>query len=365
MGIEWTADEWRTLTIQLVSLTGFVSLNIGLNFYNSWALKKDGPGPHFDFPVFYTMTHMVATVIGACVIMSFRRPATGWPSPSQFVGYSWGLLLIAACSTVNLLCNNISLTLISLFLNQVIKATGPLPTMIFSFLLEQKTYSLMAVVSCVLIVVGTILSIPLSGKGPSTSVVGVVVVIISTFAASLKPVIMSLVFKGLKEKPRLEPTVVLFYDAFISFWLMLFYWLLSWERAATVEYIGQHPASSAGIVAGGASMAFVFNLSCYFFIMYTSALTSTVASNGTKVVNIVISALIASALHDPRNICGVVLVCISIMAYAYAGHLAKKNPPKPLNFSFLSKDMESGAKVSEKTPLAPAPESSAQCCVIS
>ncbi|KAL1527583.1 hypothetical protein AB1Y20_008970 [Prymnesium parvum] len=364
MGIEWTADEWRTLTIQLVSLTGFVSLNIGLNFFNSWALKNDGPGPHFDFPVFYTMTHMVATVIGACVIMSFRRPATGWPSPSQFVGYSWGLLLIAACSTVNLLCNNISLTLISLFLNQVIKATGPLPTMVFSFIMEHKTYTAYSILACILIVLGTVLSIPLTSKGPQTSVVGVVVVIISTVAASLKPVALSLVFKGLKDKPKLEPTVVLFYDAFISFWMMLLYWLVSSERAATVEYIGNRPLVALGIIAGGASMAFGFNLSAYFFTKFTSSLTASIASNGTKVVNIIISALIASALHDPRNICGVLLVCVSLMAYAHAGHLAKANPPKPLNISFLGKDTEAG-KVSEETPLTPAPQSSTQCCVIS
>ena len=165
MGLEGKA----LLIAQSVSFFGFAALNVGLNFYNSWLLKKrfitsnstnathhgspadtelfistqhlnyhvsDAEGispeapvdgnPNFNFPVFYTMWHMLASVLGATVIMTFvAKPKLGFPCWSQFWVYKWGLILISTCTALNIGMNNISLTLISLFLNQVIKATGP------------------------------------------------------------------------------------------------------------------------------------------------------------------------------------------------------------------------------------------------
>lgn len=352
-GVRVTPEELKLFGLQSISFLGFASLNIGLNFYNSWALKPvsvsvqspqlppappatppaslnvartmlyqttseqptNDSGPGFDLPVFYTMWHMVASVLGTCVIMSFKKPDTGYPSMMQLWHYKWQLLAIAVCTTANIGCNNASLTLISLFLNQVIKATGPLPTLVFSVLFEGKRYGLGLVLSCFAIVAGTVLSIPMSGSS-DTSVAGVIVVIISTLAASLKPVIMSLVMKGTPERPKLPPTVVLFYDTFLSFWMMLVYWLISKERENSVDYLSHRPLIGIGIILGGASMAFGFNISSYFFVQYTSALTTTVASNGVKVINIVISALI-SHISGARNWCGVALVCLSLVVYAY------------------------------------------------
>merc|ERR1719181_718556 len=99
---------------------------------------------------------------------------------------------------------------------------------------------------------------------------------------------MALVFTGSEQRPRLAPTVVLFYDCFLSGWFMLIYWLASPERQGSIEYIGARPALAIGVIAAGATMAFFFNLSAYFFVLLTSPLTSTIASNGVKVVNIVI-----------------------------------------------------------------------------
>lgn len=356
---------------QFCAFFGFCSLNIGLNFYNSWLLRSHeievhegnvtrtekatypvNGNPNFDFPVFYTMWHMVASVIGASIIMAtVAKPKTGFPNLKQFTAYMWPLLLISFCSAVNISTNNISLTLISLFLNQVIKATGPLPTMVFSFLLEGRTYSWGMLISCGLIVAGTILAVPFSSSGPQTSVAGVVVVIISTIFACLKPVIMSIVMKGTPDRPKLEPTVVLFYDTFLAFWFMLVYWLVSHERQGVIDYYkGGNGGLATGLVTAGALMAFGFNLSNYFVVLLTSALTVTVCGNAVKVLNIVISAFI-TGLSDARNWCGVALVCVSLVVYAYFSHQDRGRPKSAVKLPFTKKsDMESG-KVSEGTPL--------------
>jgi len=311
--------------------------------------------------VFYTMWHMVASVLGCCVIMCFKRPETGWPSCSQFGKYMFQLIPISICTTANIACNNASLTMVSLFLNQVIKATGPLPTMIFSFLMERKTYGLGMILATLLIVAGTILAVPLGGSG-TTSGAGVIIVIVSTLAASLKPVIMSLVMKGTPERPKLPATVVLFYDVFLSFFFMLIYWLASPERVAAISYLQTNGGLAVGLILAGATMAFLFNLSNYVFVQVTSALTTTVVANGVKILNIVISA-IQSHVSAVQNWCGVALTVVSLIIYAYFSYTSKSKPPAKLSLPFIADKGAPGK--TEATPLKPdAPAEEGSCCVI-
>jgi len=308
------------------------------------------------------MFNALATVLGSLVLMGINRPTTGFPSLSQLWDYKLGLIPVALCTTFNLGCNNISLTLVSLFLNQAIKATGPIPTMLFSFLLEKKSYSLATMAATAGIVGGLILALPMKSGGPATSIEGVIFCFTSLLAASLKPVIMKLVMTGTETRPKLAPTVVMFYDFALAFWFMLFYWVLSAERAASVEYMSSHTWAAVGILCAGSAMAFVFNLSNYFYVQLTSALTMTIASNGVKVVNLVLSAF-TDHLTDPRNWAGVAVVCASIWVYAYIGYVEKtsKAPPPP-----QKGDAETAGKPSEATPLATAaPTESDACCTIS
>ena len=69
-----TAEERNLLIMQLSSIAGFVALNIGLNEFNSFALKKPPAQPGFNYPVFYTMFHMIASCLGVTVIMCFKPP---------------------------------------------------------------------------------------------------------------------------------------------------------------------------------------------------------------------------------------------------------------------------------------------------
>ena len=247
--------------------------------------------------------------------------------------------------------------------------------MIFSIMFEGKTYGWDMILACCAIVAGTILAVPSGGSsGDQTSFSGVIVVIVSTIAASLKPVIMSLVMKGTPDRPKLEPTVVLFYDTGLSFWFMLVYWLVSNERSATCAYLGGgHFGYALGLILVGATMAFGFNLSNYFFVLLTSALSTTVAANAVKVINIVISALI-SHVSAPRNWVGVALVCVSLAAYAYFSYMSKRRP-SPLGSPSLkmpfkkeytwAPDAEAG-KTTEGTPLnGDESPQCAQCCVVS
>ena len=104
----------------------YVSLNAFLNYFNNWVLSPEPKGLGFSMPIFYSTWHMVASSIGCAIILRLR----GLPPPSlEELKSCWkGVLPLALCTSVNIACNNASLALVSLFVNQVIKGTTPLIT---------------------------------------------------------------------------------------------------------------------------------------------------------------------------------------------------------------------------------------------
>ena len=112
------------------------------------------------------------------------------------------------------------------------------------------------------------------------------------------------------------------------------------ERAQSIAYLGDPETHGIGfaIIAAGASMAFVFNLSTYWFIRVTSAVTSSIGSNGIKIIIILASAASPhSGVGDPSSISGIVLVILSIGAYAF----------------FAYRDAQAAKAAAAKEPLLP------------
>ena len=127
-------------------------------------------------------------------------------------------LTLSLCSTVNITCNNASLMIIGLFVNQVIKALAPLLSMIFSHLILKKTYTKQMIAAVIVIAIGAGMAVPFGDA--SVTVLGVVLVTVATVASSTKPVVGELLI-NFTEKPRLAPAALVFYDSCLSFVFML------------------------------------------------------------------------------------------------------------------------------------------------
>lgn len=346
----------KPLHLQLIAFGAFATLNVGLNLYNSIALNEknfhDFPlnvnhEPAFAFPVFYTMFHMIVSCFAAFLLSStIAKPATGPPTFQQLWDYKYQMLPIALCTSLNASLNNMSLTMVSLFVNQVIKATAPLPTMIFSYTVAKKTYSYTTMAAVFFVVLGSCMAVFYQfAKGGSSQVLGVVSCLISLLAASFKPVIMMIVMEGTAEKPKLAPTVLMTYDFGLAFFPMCLYWLCSSERSASIMYEQHHFVTATIIICAGSMAAFLFNLANYYFILLTSALTSTIGSNGVKIGLICFSAAVAG-VKDVTSWVGISITVSAIIAYGYIGYI-EKNPPKK-----EQPDAEKGlVAANESTPL--------------
>lgn len=366
------------LYLQMIAFSVFAVGNIGLNYFNAWALHASPIGVpglgkgSFNFPYFYTMFHMAATAMAALLMqLTCARPPDGeMPSLRQLWNYKFQLVPISILTFFNNGFNNASLGSIALFVNQVIKAANPLPTSFFEFIFAGKVYSFKIYTTIVVLIGGCVLSNAKSfTDNTTTELGGVIQCLISMLAAALKPVIVKLItsggtgmrpcagacsclgtdtlcsaFAGSSGQKSLMPAQALFWDASLAFFIFLVIWLVNTdEREGSLAYLSsqtENPQSGLlglGIIAFGSFLAFIFNIATYYYIMYTSALTSTVGSNAVKIFLIVMTAFEESL--PPLAWVGVGVVVLAIVAYAY----------------FQNEMKAKGTPVAdEKTPLASA-----------
>jgi len=331
-----------SFTTQVLAFCAFAIGNVGLNYFNSWALHQtEGNAPPgigkggFAFPFFYTMFHMLASAMAALILQCTCAPPKDGTLPSfgQLWAYKAQLFPIAIFTVLNTAFNNWSLVLVALFVNQVIKACQPATTSIFEFLVLGKVHPWMIYLAVTCLCAGSAIS-QMGSPGGSSSTMGIVVCLISLCAASAKGVVQKMIMSGTKDLKPLEPTQAMVWDCGISFIIMFFVWVFSTERDASIAYLkGQtgNPNSgllALGIISFGSFLAFGFNLANYYYIHYTSALTMTIGSNGVKIFLLIISLLTGGGAVTTETLIGISIVILSIVAYAYLGQALKKPPAK-------------------------------------
>ena len=266
---------WKIVLAFLI----YGTLNLFLNFFNKWAMAPSGAG--FSLPVFYSTWHMLMSILGSLVLMLWKKPASGIVSLAQFKEYKWETLTLAVCTTVNISCNNASLMLLGLFVNQIIKALSPMIVMAMSYFVLKRRYGATLIISVVFIAIGAMMAVPF--KDPSVTVLGIVLVGTATLASSLKPVVGELLMTS-SDKPKLDPAALVFYDSCFSFVFMLVFWLsVPAEREGSITYMREKPAMGWGIILIGSFAAFAYNMSIYNFTKMASAVAVMVTTNLLKV----------------------------------------------------------------------------------
>jgi len=308
----------------VLSFAIYGTLNLFLNFFNKWAMAPSGAG--FSLPVFYSTWHMLMSIIGSLVLMLVKKPESGMVSFAQLKMYKWETLTLAVCTTVNISCNNASLMLIGLFVNQVIKALSPMLVMCMSYFVLKRRYGAMIIVSVIFIAIGAMMAVPF--KDPSVTVLGIVLVGTATVASSLKPVVGELLMTS-SDKPKLAPAALVFYDSCFSFVFMVTFWLsVPAEREGSITYMREKPAMGWAIILIGSFAAFAYNMSIYNFTKLASAVSVMVTTNLLKVL-LITAAAVVEGIRDPLNWIGISIFFASVIAYAYLSYQAKQAAKKP------------------------------------
>ena len=372
---------WKIVLAFLI----YGTLNLFLNFFNKWAMAPSGAG--FSLPVFYSTWHMLMSILGSLVLMLWKKPESGIVSLAQFKEYKWETLTLAVCTTVNISCNNASLMLLGLFVNQIIKALSPMIVMAMSYFVLRRRYGATLIISVVFIAIGAMMAVPF--KDPSVTVLGIVLVGLATMASSLKPVVGELLMTS-SDKPKLDPAALVFYDSCFSFVFMLVFWLsVPAEREGSITYMREKPAMGWGIILVGSFAAFAYNMSIYNFTRLASAVAVMVTTNLLKVrlpvphtrtarqpapeaspggppvshtmprrrfltrsaracltqVLLITAAAVVEGIRDPINWIGIAIFFAAVIWYAYLTYEAKQAAKKSRDSSPVKPPTESSKLV--------------------
>jgi len=294
-----------------VVLVTWLSLNIGLNFFNKEVFSER---VGFTFPIFFTMFHMVASFFGgAILIFGFKA---GSVTKAHWTDYKYRIMLLSLLFVTNISCNNASLVHLSLSVNQIVKSCVPLPTMILSVAFERdangqpKSYSKGVIVSLLITVLGSVLAVY---GNPEASPFGLALVIISTLAVALWSVMSAML---LGPDSGLNAISLTWYASIISFVLLFILWLCSSEREAATAYLSSRPGDAALIILVGSSTAFVYNLVHFALIKVTSALTSAVAGNIKILLIIILSMIFFEKQVTILNYSGFAVFLVGVFAYS-------------------------------------------------
>jgi len=320
----WLEGAFDTRREQLVFvgllLLGWLTLNVGLHFFSLYAVSER---IGFDFPLFYTMWHMIISFGGSSLlIFGFQYAEISW---GHWKAYKGQIILLSVLFCISYAANIASLAHLSLSVNLIVSACVPLPTIAFSIAFERDaigqpiTYPRRVVAAVLVTMAGAIVAV---ANHPEASPFGLVLVIIASLVAALWAVVSATL---MKPETGLGAINLTWYSSFVSALMFLPMWLCSRELSGTLAFIVSRPGEASALLLAGGCLALLYNLSHFALIRASSALSATVAGD----LKIVLFTLLSMALFErpapsPLVFIGTLIFLVGLAGYAYAANRDKR-----------------------------------------
>jgi drug/metabolite transporter (DMT)-like permease len=280
-------------------------------------------GAGFTFPTLYTLVTSIASLLGCTFVLSVQRHITtlSW---AQFQRSWTGILMVSFLMVLSIWASDASLMYIGVTLNQILKATMPMPTMAFGYFFEHKRFTWQMVLAVAFIVIGAALAVPFSS--PDATPYGLLMALLSTLAAAACISIKATLMANSKEN-GLTPLVLLWYSSAIAAPALTLMFVLTPELIEAGEYMREKPEQTAWILATASVLAFMVNLSGNTLTKITSALTVTIAGSTKQIAVILVSAiLIEHTFKSALNVVGAITFILALIAYAYMAYSKTLKP---------------------------------------
>jgi drug/metabolite transporter (DMT)-like permease len=320
----WIEGAFDTRREQLVFvgllLLGWLTLNVGLHFFSLYAVSER---IGFDFPLFYTMWHMIISFGGSSLlIFGFQYAEISWV---HWKAYKGQIILLSVLFCISYAANIASLAHLSLSVNLGVSACVPLPTIAFSVAFERDAvgqpiaYPRRVVAAVLVTMAGASVAV---ANHPEASPFGLVLVIIASLAAALWAVVSATL---MKPETGLGAINLTWYSSFLSALMFLAMWLCSRELSGTLAFIVSRPGEASALLLAGGCLALLYNLSHFALIRASSALSATVAGD----LKIVLFTLLSMALFErpapsPLIFIGTFIFVVGLAGYAYAANRDKR-----------------------------------------
>jgi len=270
-------------------------------------------------------------------------PAFGTVSLADLQKSFLSLCAFAVFFMLSVVLNNASLANgLSLSINQLIKGTNPLPTLLFAIVLTRVVPMPSKVLTVCVVITGTCLAIPYGS--PSATVLGMAYAVCSMLATSGRQAFSQFLMARTDVKP-VDPLPLAFYQSVLAAPVLFLLWLLNvWnERHAVAEFWAAHPGQAIGMSTAISVSACAYTVVMFYFTRLTSAVTLTIAGSCKMVLLVVIPALIEPTTFSALNWVGAAVYFIGFGAYSYLGHRAVSDSSGTTEKTPLSAPLKSEA----------------------
>jgi len=324
----WMPDPAATVIVLF-----YLVLNLCLNYYNAFLLGGGNSHLHLPIPIFYTMLHQI-TIVTMTSIWCLVVPSVRFPVVEVFSdNWAW-LIFVSVIYAASIATNNASFASISLTVNTIFKSAMPFPTMIFSYFIEGKTYSLPILVIVCILIAGTLLAVPYGDHKPDSDTpewIGYVLVIFSMVATAIRPVVSSHLMRNAEakgSKKALTAVSMAFYDAAIATCVLFPVALVTdvvIRDGVQQTFGGEYGARNWGYVGIGCFMAGIYGPVTFYTIKLTSSLTFIIIGNFKQLFLLAGAATFVDHVIDPMLWIGVAVTALASIAYSYQTNKEKND----------------------------------------
>ena len=287
-------------------VVAYLTLNSTLNLVNRWALGLYG----LRFPLVMTAAHMI---FGTCALMPLMCLHSDYASQhTEVLRRDWrGLLVIACMNGFQIACNNASLTVMELSMNQVIRASIPVLVALLAVCIEHKTPTRIETGGLVVISLGVMLAV---WEESRNAVLGIALTTISSVMQSIQMSVSGRLMTG-----KLDSFQMTFYTGPVAC-ASLAPFALSTEYAVFADNLATRPMVTLGFLATSCCIAVVYNVVLFQSVRTLSSVGTAILGNVKIVLLLVLSSGVLGELNrwTANQYCGCVLTFGAAAVYSYA-----------------------------------------------
>lgn len=311
----------------------YLGLNSFLNLLNRWALGLYG----LRFPLVMTSAHMIFGCLALSPLMLLNE---GYAMKHATVIQSeWkGLSVIAVMNGIQIACNNASLTVMELSMNQVIRASIPVLVAMLAVCIEAKIPSKGEIACLFVISIGVMLAV---WEESRSAMLGITLTLVSSVMQSIQMSVSGRLMSG--RAGKLDSFQMTFYTGPVAF-ITLFPFALVAEFNIFVESLMSRPGAVIGFLLGSCCVAVVYNVVLFQAVRTLSSVGTAILGNVKIVMLLFLSSALLGELTawSANQFLGCLLTFLSAAVYSYI-KVAPKKAPVPVAPTAESSEKNQGS----------------------
>ncbi|KAE8154337.1 triose-phosphate transporter family-domain-containing protein [Aspergillus avenaceus] len=290
------------ITLDILSWVFWSNLTV---LFNKWILDST----EFRYPILLTTWHLVfATVVTQ--IMARTTTLLDGRKHIEMNGRIYGrtMIPIGLLYSGSLVCSNIVYLYLNISFIQMLKAAGPVVTLLISWSWGVATPSLAVLINILIITASVGLAV--SGE-IQFSLLGILFQLASLFCDANRLVMMQILLSD--DGQKMDPLVTLYYTAPVC---AVMNSIIAWYTEFQSFHWSVVPQTGYLVLLSNAVVGFMLNVSIFILIGKTSGLTTTLVSIPKNVLLIIASVVIWHTQISTIQIVGYTIALLALTYYS-------------------------------------------------